>query len=131
MALNCLNSMITDEPIRTTIRSILRIKEAVEHAISSERVDALAQGSHSTLSPLGPIDQSLPSIQFPSLDRNVAGSATDLILFTERNSSSETAHQSNDIGLTSGVDSLYSSFWTSNYDILTTDLFNFFPTDNV
>ena len=107
------------------------IQEAVERSISSSGIDRLFPGSKDNSSPTGHQEQSLPSIQFPSLDRNAVGSVDDLIMFTDRNMSSDAAHQANEMELTSGVDPLYSSsFWTSNYDILTTDLFNFFPTDS-
>jgi len=119
MALTSLNQLVAGEPITTTIQSILRIQEAVERFISgSAEVD-----SDDTASP----GQNLLSVQFPSTNRNNAGSASNLIYFTDRNHDLGSNYQSN-TGLQTSSNSSAGPLWGSNFDVLTTDLFNFFST---
>lgn len=119
MALTSLNQLVAGEPVTTTIQSILRIQEAVERFISgSAEVD-----SDDTASP----GHNLLSVQFPSINRNNAGSASDLIYFTDRNHDFGSNYQSN-TGLQFGSDSAADPLWGSNFDVTTTDLFNFFST---
>ena len=129
VALKCLNSMFNEPPVTTAIQSILRIQQAVEHSISASDVPMQEQDKDNYgAASLGPIERSMPSIQFPSLDPNITGSATDLIVLTDKNTFIGPNHHSNGMEMASGADNPTDPLWISNYDVLTTDLFNFFPT---
>ena len=129
MALKCLNMMGNGPPVTTAIQSILRIQQVVEQSISAFDAPVPVPDKDNygaTLS--GSMDRSLPNIQFPSLDRNVTGSANDLIVFTDKNSTFDPNHHPDGIDIAPGADLSTDPLWISNYDVLTTDLFNFFPT---
>jgi DUF4097 and DUF4098 domain-containing protein YvlB len=129
MVLRILDNMVPGEPISTAKQSLLRIQQAVERSISGPSGDITVQLSPDITSfPHGRTDRNIPSVQFPSLYNNLTGSASDLIYFTDRNHTSESTFNNHDVGF--GSDSIPSaeSLWLSNYDVLTTDLFSFFPT---
>ena len=129
MALKSLESMVAGEPISTAIQSVLSIQQAVERFISGSDMHTPTQSrSDNSLSRNGRKDRSLPSIQFPSTDRNVAGLTGDLICFSERNNAFESTYEPVNIGLESSSGASADSMWVSNFDVLTTDLFSLSPT---
>jgi hypothetical protein len=129
VALKCLNLMFNEPPVTTAMQSILRIQQAVEQSLTASNTAIPMQDKDdSGATVLGPIERSVPNIQFPSLDRNLNGSATDLIVFTDKNSTFDPNRHSDGMEISSGADLSIDPLWISNYDVLTTDLFNFFPT---
>jgi hypothetical protein len=129
MVLRIMDNMVPGEPISTATQSLLRIQQAVERSISGSSVDISALISPNITSfPHGRTDRNLPSVQFPSLYHNLTGSSSDLIYFTDRNHTLESSFNNHDVGFGSDSSPSADSIWASNYDVLTTDLFSFFPT---
>ena len=128
MALKCLGSMVAGEPMVTGIQSILHIQQVVEQSIATSTMNISAQIRSDNSPPIRPMDRTQSTIQFSSLDRNIVGTYNDMILFTERNGAIEPAYQLGETHFEQSAGSLIDSFGISNLDVLTTDLFNFFPT---
>ncbi|GJC97589.1 C6 zinc finger domain-containing protein [Colletotrichum higginsianum] len=150
-AVSCLRALVGDEPVTNAIRSIKRIVWAVEQSIDASKSTAslMDAASSADSSPAWiPDDHRFPTnIQFPSLEENrggaagaagAAGSGTsgaatasdDLIFFSNRASyrPQQPEEPLADYAMPSMPGSV-NPFSDLNFDVLTTDLFNFFPVD--
>ncbi|KAF6815468.1 C6 zinc finger domain-containing protein [Colletotrichum musicola] len=141
MAIGCLRSLVADDPVTNAIRSVKSIVWAVENSIGASKTtsDALlsVDGTSATdsLSPSWPDDHRFPTnIQFPSLDENRATTTTtsdDLIFFSNRpyrHQQPEPVPADYSMSLP-GATPVLNPFSDLDFDVLTTDLFNFFPID--
>ncbi|CAF3560025.1 unnamed protein product [Fusarium graminearum] len=125
-AIQALSSMTADEPIILSLNSIRRVLETIEKSISGHigRRQTMAMDSVTT-SP-----QHYPRVQFPSLDQLGPNESGRMILLTDDVGTEENrSHQ-----LMPGLpNTMVDQDWTSsahfNLNVMTTDLFNFFPLD--
>ncbi|KAF6826381.1 C6 zinc finger domain protein [Colletotrichum plurivorum] len=141
MAIGCLRFLVADDPVTNAIRSIKSIVWAVENSIGASKttsdtllsVDGTSAADSS--SPSWPDDHRFPTnIQFPSLDENRATTTTtsdDLIFFSNRpyrQQQPEPVPADYSMSLPGAAPGL-NPFSDLDFDVLTTDLFNFFPID--
>ncbi|KAK1533300.1 C6 zinc finger domain-containing protein [Colletotrichum paranaense] len=128
MAISCLRSLVGDDPVTNAIHSIKRIVWAVEQSINAAKsTGAFLDVASADSSPSWTDDRLPTNIQFPSLEENRATTSDDLIFFSNR------AYRPQPEPITeysmpmSG--SVGNPFPDLNFDVLTTDLFNFFPVE--
>ncbi|KAK1700944.1 hypothetical protein BDP55DRAFT_538952 [Colletotrichum godetiae] len=130
MAISCLRSLVGDDPVTNAIHSIKRIVWAVEQSINAAKsTGAFLDVASADSSPSWTDDRFPTNIQFPSLEENRATTSDDLIFFSNR------AYRPQPEPITDysmpipGAGSVGNPFPDLNFDVLTTDLFNFFPVD--
>ncbi|TDZ30785.1 putative transcriptional regulatory protein [Colletotrichum spinosum] len=132
MAISSLHSLVDDEPVTNALRSIKRIVLAVERSINAAKAQpgpALEAGSTNS-SPAWSEPRLPTNIQFPSLDENRATNSDDLIFFSNRAYQPRTEPVQQDFAMSlPGAASTTNPFADLSFDVLTTDLFNFFPID--
>ncbi|KAJ0383506.1 hypothetical protein COL922a_010350 [Colletotrichum nupharicola] len=128
MAISGLHALVGDDPVTNAVRSIKRIVWAVESSINASRTTL--DGGSTDSSPSWAGDRFPTSIQFPSLDENRATTSDDLIYFSNRGyrQQPEPLPQDYAMSLPGTAPGLH-PFPDLNFDVLTTDLFNFFPID--
>ncbi|KAF9875081.1 hypothetical protein CkaCkLH20_07347 [Colletotrichum karsti] len=132
MAISGLHSLVGDDPVTNAIRSIKRIVWAVENTINASRTTSggILDGGSTDSSPSWSGDRFPTSIQFPSLDENRATTSDDLIYFSNRPYRQQPEPIAPDYSMSlPGAGTGLNPFPDLNYDVLTTDLFNFFPID--
>ncbi|KAK8022550.1 C6 zinc finger domain protein [Apiospora rasikravindrae] len=150
ISLQTLSSMIADEPVTSAINSIKRVLRTIEDSISSQGHGAGASPAESATTPNSRGQASAAatpnsgaqnhysSIQFPSLDHLTQNGAEQMIFLTERNYPQPTAARAAPMGPYAtaapgngfGPDpSFMNAAPNFNLDVMTTDLFNFFPMD--
>ncbi|GKT42718.1 uncharacterized protein ColSpa_02899 [Colletotrichum spaethianum] len=132
MAIFCLRSLIGDEPVTNAIHSIKRIVWAVEQSINaSKSKGAFLDVASTESSPMWSDDRFPTNIQFPSLEENRANTTTsdDLIFFSNRAYRPQPEPVTDYAMPVSGAGPVMNPFSDLNFDVLTTDLFNFFPVD--
>ncbi|OTB02667.1 hypothetical protein M426DRAFT_322431 [Hypoxylon sp. CI-4A] len=133
MALLALSSMDQDEPVTTCSRSIEQTLRIVERTISGQRTDSAARDFFAlTNHPLHwHPQQSHQAIQFPSLDPNLQNSADQLIQFRDLPGSvGEELPQVSEMPSGAESNGCFANPY-SPYDIVATDLYNFFPVNNI
>ncbi|VTO93812.1 unnamed protein product [Fusarium graminearum] len=125
-AIQALSSMTADEPIILSLNSIRRVLETIEKSISGHIGGRQTMAMDSvTTSP-----HHYPRVQFPSLDQLGPNESGRMILLTDDVGTEENrSHQ-----LMPGLpNTMVDQDWTSsahfNLNVMTTDLFNFFPLD--
>ncbi|WDK18244.1 C6 zinc finger domain-containing protein [Colletotrichum graminicola] len=131
MAISCLHSLIGDEPVTNAINSIKRIVWAVEQSINaSKSAGAFPDVASAESSPVWSDSRFPTNIQFPSLEENRTTTTTsdDLIFFSNRGYRQPEALTDYAIPM-AGTGPVLNPFSDLNFDVLTTDLFNFFPVD--
>ncbi|TDZ74802.1 putative transcriptional regulatory protein [Colletotrichum trifolii] len=132
MAISSLHSLVGDEPVTNALRSIKRIVLAVEQSISAAKAQpgpALEAGSTNS-SPAWSEPRLPTNIQFPSLDENRATNSDDLIFFSNRAYQPHTEPVQQDFAMSlPAAASMTNPFADLSFDVLTTDLFKFFPID--
>lgn len=124
-AMQTLSSMVADEPITSSLRSIHRVLNSVEASIFGHR--------HGTQSaPLNDVSshRQYSFTHFPSLDQTEVIDPGRRILQTgETGTQGDRSHSL----LRGLVDILSDQDWTNpshfNFNVMTTDLFNYFPLD--
>lgn len=131
MAISCLHSFIADDPVTNAIRSIKRIVWAVEQSINASKTNtgSFLDATSADSSPSWPDDRFPTNIQFPSLEENRATTSDDLIFFSNRTYRPPPEPVADYTMPVSGAGSMVNPFSDLNFDVLTTDLFNFFPVD--
>ncbi|KAI8286681.1 Lactose regulatory protein LAC9 [Colletotrichum sp. SAR11_240] len=128
MAISGLHSLVGDDPVTNAVRSIKRIVWAVESSINASRTTL--DGGSTDSSPSWAGDRFPTSIQFPSLDENRATTSGDLIYFSNRGYRQQPEPLPQDYAMSlPGTAPGLNPFPDLNFDVLTTDLFNFFPID--
>ncbi|KAI8307155.1 Lactose regulatory protein LAC9 [Colletotrichum sp. SAR11_59] len=128
MAISGLHSLVGDDPVTNAVRSIKRIVWAVESSINASRTTL--DGGSTDSSPSWAGDRFPTSIQFPSLDENRATTSDDLIYFSNRGYRQQPEPLPQDYAMSlPGTAPGLNPFPDLNFDVLTTDLFNFFPID--
>lgn len=147
IALQTLNSMVADEPVSSAVNSIRRVLRTIEDSISTQ-AHAASPGSAATptsggqasvaATPNSGPQNHYSSIQFPSMDHLTPNGAEQMIFLTERNYPQPTATRGAPIGPYAtpapghgyGPDPSFMNAASGfNLDVMTTDLFNFFPMD--
>ncbi|KAK8057429.1 hypothetical protein PG996_011366 [Apiospora saccharicola] len=147
-ALQTLGTMIADEPVTSAINSINRVLRAIEDSIATQNQGASPAESATTPNSRGQASTAVTpnsgpqnhysSIQFPSLDHLTQNGAEQMIFLTERNYAQPTAARAAPMGPYAtaapgngfGADpSFLNAASNFNLDVMTTDLFNFFPMD--
>lgn len=140
MAIGCLRSLVADDPVTNAIRSVKRIVWAVENSIGTSKTTSDApppvddSSTADSSSPPWPSNNRFPTnIQFPSLDENRGTTTTsdDLIFFSNRpyrHQQPEPLPADYSMPLPGAAPGL-NPFSDLDFDVLTTDLFNFFPID--
>ena len=140
--------MIADEPVTSAINSINRVLRTIEDSISTQSQGASPAESATTPNSLGQASTAVTpnsgaqnhysSIQFPSLDHLTQNGAEQMIFLTERNYPQPAAARAAPMGPYApaapgngfGADpSFLNAASNFNLDVMTTDLFNFFPMD--
>ncbi|KAL0937273.1 C6 zinc finger domain protein [Colletotrichum truncatum] len=132
MAISCLHSLVGDDPVTNALRSIKRIVWAVENSIHASRTNsgAMLDAGSTDSSPSWSGDRFPTSIQFPSLEENRATTSDDLIYFSNRPYREQPDPPAPDYTMPlPGAAPGMNPFPDLNFDVLTTDLFNFFPID--
>ncbi|KAK6837993.1 c6 zinc finger domain containing protein [Apiospora arundinis] len=148
IALHTLSSMIADEPVTSAVNSIRRVLRTIEDSISTQAhasspaesaATPRSQGQASVgATPNSGAQNHYSSIQFPSIDHLTPNGAEQMIFLTERNYPQPTATRGAAMGpyATPAPGNGYGpdpSFMNAasgfNLDVMTTDLFNFFPMD--
>ncbi|KAH0430342.1 C6 zinc finger domain protein [Colletotrichum camelliae] len=128
MAISGLHALVGDDPVTNAVRSIKRIVWAVESSINASRTTL--DGGSTDSSPSWAGDRFPTSIQFPSLDENRATTSDDLIYFSNRGYRQQPEPLPQDYAMSlPGTAPGLNPFPDLNFDVLTTDLFNFFPID--
>lgn len=145
-ALNTLSTMVADEPVTTAENSIRRILKAVEKTIASQippgtmengvRTPGSGYSPATVASGQSPGDQGHhASIQFPSLEHyaQAPGAGEQMIFLSERNYQQpmytpQHAQMVSTTALEHEMPLIDPSAYF-NLDVMTTDLFNFFPMD--
>ncbi|RGP62686.1 c6 zinc finger domain-containing protein [Fusarium sporotrichioides] len=125
-ALQALSSMVADEPVTSSLNSIRRVLETIETSITGRIGGRQAMMVDSaTMSP-----HQHSRIQFPSVDQLGTNESGRMILLSEGNGTED--NRSNPIA-PGFPDTVIDQDWTNsahfNLNVMTTDLFNFFPLD--
>ncbi|KAL6405432.1 C6 zinc finger domain protein [Ilyonectria robusta] len=132
--LHCLQRMTNDEPVTSVILSQRRILEAVQASVSAGGTtpssDAATQLMPSRSEEHSQVCEH-PNIEHPSLDQTISQTTNDLIHLHERTSLlPNDAFPNNLATLPYDEASLLQQPWPQfNFDVVTTDLFNYFPID--
>ncbi|RGP71231.1 c6 zinc finger domain-containing [Fusarium longipes] len=125
-AIQALSSMVSDEPIISSLNSIRRVLETIEASIPAHVhgkqpmvPESIPEGSHQ-----------YSRVQFPSLNPLEVNESGRMILLTDDIGNEDNRSHS----FASGMQNTFADQdWTSaahfNLDVMTTDLFNFFPLD--
>lgn len=144
-ALNTLSTMVADEPVTTAENSIRRILKAVEKTVASQmppgtmengvRTPGSGYSPATVASGQSPGDQGHhSSIQFPSLEHYAPppGTGEQMIFLSERNYQQPMYAPHAPMVSTTAMEHempLIDPSAYFNLDVMTTDLFNFFPMD--
>ncbi|KAF7515638.1 hypothetical protein G7054_g14480 [Neopestalotiopsis clavispora] len=137
-ALRCLSTMIQDEPVTVTQNSIQQILRLVEFTIASITNAHNPAAELTSLAPDTAPDeatktaiQTLPQLntQFPSLNANPANSSQQFIHFSGMPFVPNPGTFGSSAGLGESNMSYNDPFPYFQNDVVTTDLFNFFPID--
>lgn len=126
--------MTNDEPVTSVILSQRRILEAVQASVSAGGTtpssDAATQLMPSRSEEHSQVCEH-PNIEHPSLDQTISQTTNDLIHLHERTSLlPNDAFPNNLATLPYDEASLLQQPWPQfNFDVVTTDLFNYFPID--
>ncbi|KAF4343796.1 C6 zinc finger domain protein [Fusarium beomiforme] len=123
-AMQVFSGMVQDEPVTSSFNSVHRVLEAIERSISNQVPGLpLPTPSDDTTSP-----NQHSRIQFPSLDQLGMNEHERMLLLTGEGSIKENRQGSLAPGL---QNTLMDQDWTNpshfNLNVMTTDLFNFFP----
>ncbi|KAK2015794.1 C6 zinc finger domain-containing protein [Colletotrichum eremochloae] len=132
MAISCLHALIGDEPVTNAIHSIKRIVWAVEQSINASKpTGAFPDVASAESSPAWSDSRFPTNIQFPSLEENRTATTTsdDLIFFSNRGYRQQPEPLTDYTIPMTGAGPVLNPFSDLNFDVLTTDLFNFFPVD--
>ncbi|KAI0167704.1 hypothetical protein BJ166DRAFT_239504 [Pestalotiopsis sp. NC0098] len=138
MALRCLSTMVQDEPVTVTQNSIQQILRLVESTIANITNPANPAAELTSLAPSAPTNQvaiansqMLPQLntQFPSLHANPPNSSQQFIHFSGLPFVPNAGTFDSSAGLDEQSMSYTDPFPYFQNDIVTTDLFNFFPID--
>lgn len=139
IGLRCLEEMVNDEPITNARNSIRQILKAVEQAIFSTPADRMIPTPATGTPSLDAAPQQPAMLQsnihFPSFANTVSPASTDdFIYFNSRYNRAENQPDQQSGATSSSVAAAFpSGTWTDDpmssldYDVLTTDLFNFLP----
>ncbi|KAI9168003.1 Zinc finger protein grt1 [Paramyrothecium foliicola] len=125
-AMRALSCMVPDEPVTTALNSIDRVVETIESSISSQ-VDGprLSGSNNNTIA-----QQHYADIEFPSSDQLGANASEKMIFLTGRSGPVPSVMNPSTLGssdITMDQDWLNPNYFDLN--VMTTDLFNFFPMD--
>lgn len=135
-ALECLTTMVQEEPILTSRNSIQEILKAVEHSISTTS-NPTSTTANST-KPGTVNEYSSSNIQFPPFERTSSTAAEELIYISDRHiplsSDFQFALSNRDGDAATAIDeqdypTIPDLYPYLNFDVLTTDLSNFIPAD--
>lgn len=138
IALRCLGSMTQDEPVTIALRSIKQILRVVEDTISKKGLgvvahsSSMAPASAAELVPtLTPSHLTYQNIQFPSLNGAPSQSAQQFIHLSDLPVTGAQGPPLNSTSLGSQVHygGAAEPFPHFQNDVVTTDLFSFFPVD--
>lgn len=138
MALRCLSTMVQDEPVTVTQNSIQQILRLVESTIANITNPANPAAELTSLAPSAPTNQvaiansqMLPQLntQFPSLHANPPNSSQQFIHFSGLPFVPNAGTFDSSAGLDEQSMSYTDPFPYFQNDVVTTDLFNFFPID--
>lgn len=138
MALECLSSMVQDEPVTVSQHSIQQMLRIVEDTISlitrpgdgSADLTSLASSTTAAEIP-NTMDRSMShtNFQFPSLNTHPSQSAQQFIHFSGLPVDTEQGNVDNSASLEGTTAAYQNPFPYFQNDVVTTDLFSFFPMD--
>lgn len=139
MALQCLNTMVQDEPVTVTqhsIREMLRVVEDVISKIARPRdiatdQESLAPTTSTAVEMSNTMEQPLPNLntQFPSFTTNASQPTQQFIHLSGLPFGTELGSVNSSAALGGSTATYANTFPYCQNDVVTTDLFNFFPMD--